>query len=536
MDVRTCMGGSIVSWRNLIHKMWILVLAFSAAAAASPLPGLSDATVVESQQPALLRRLAYTLQGLRHSAQSDPALRDVLSRMRLEVPLESQLASFPNAYAMPGDDQSVIRFETDFARQLTGLSSAGAYLDLAQWAGDEPSAREQLCAILRAKERQATHAERRLVIGIDLSKLPQAEVPETLRALQQLRMSVMDDVLAWFLLHEAGHHVSRHRSVRGEPLVDSRRREAEADAFASRTMLKLGFGLHRVERFLAGMAAIDACVAPLGYGTDEASSTHPSWATRAISMRRGFDVSGVGDGYPRLFYIPSQPMNIALLVAGPGHDSESRVIQTGESGQPPQGGMAASQWRGTTVTVYVRSGDDNRVEFQIADAHAPIADIVQRRIDPAGHPIGLPVTLPGIQLSPQHMGWLEVAPGVLSGDLRSGGVQGLLRSILTTAGIPPATGEMVLAAAETLRVAQSNTVVQYMKGTLSAAETAIRLRTFSAAYARQYNQLLDAAQRERVSQVVDNHALRRWAPGQPITAYDDVTREMAERNWSWLPP
>ncbi len=144
----------------------------------------------------------------------------------------------------------------------------------------------------------------------------------------------------------------------------------------------------------------------------------------------------------------------------------------------------------------------------------------------AQDPVDLPLARPDQPLG-VHL--------VLSGDLRSGGIQVLFRSMLATAGIPPATGETVLAALDALRVAQSNTVVQYMKGDLSATETAIRLRTFSAAYARQYTQLLDAAQRERVRQVVDSHPLRRWAPGQPIDAYDDVNREMAERNWSWLP-
>lgn len=508
---RSWLGGLVVS----------TLLVLSLAAGAAP----ADVAPWEEGQPQnafLLRRLSFVLEGLRSTAAADPALKNVLDRIRLRAPEASLFETMPNAYALADAGQRLILIESRFVNQIAALSAAGAYITVAEYA----AGRAEICRQLAATDRDAKRKGVIPVFTIRLETVPQFAHPPTRRALEKLTGLLADESMVWFLLHEAGHHLRGHAPNMSETKADSRARETDADRWASQTMSKLGFGLFGPYRYLAGLAIVEGCLRQLGYLDDESESTHPSWLRRAVTMSNEFNVRKTGWGYPRVIYVPAEPADLWLHIARRGDDASTYVTEGGYRSL-----RAASQWEGASVTVYTREQTGGRIEMRVPDANLALVDLVYTQFDAANRQVRPPQTLFAIQFNPTVMDWMEVAPGLRMGDVRRQGKHGRFREHLRAAGAPEGVIEAAIAAQRRYEADEAAIVVAYMKGQLRFAELEQRYAPIYTAYERKLVELLGADGLARLRQVVQSDPLSKWAPGQDAAYYRKLEDELLNYNF-----
>jgi hypothetical protein len=497
----------------------VVLLVFSATATAAP----SDIPPWEEgyeRDAFLQRRLSYVLEGLRFTARSDPALKDVLERIRLRTPTRSLQEAFPNAYAIPGANTKFILIESRFAGQIAALSAAGAYLTMMGVAGEAPICRQLLLTASDAKDRGTQP-----VFTIQLEKFPESADPPTRRGLEKLMGLISDEALLWFLLHETGHQALAHEPKTLERKADSRAREAEADRWASQTMTRLGFGLFGIHRYLVGRATVDRCLAGFGYAQDEKQSTHPSWLQRAGTMRSEFGVTRTGPGFPRAIFVPAMPVDLWLHVARPGDDAQTYVT---EMGQGPV--RAASEWQGNSVTIYSRTKANGRIEIRLLDALLGVLPITVTEFDAANQRIGS-ASLFAIQANPAFIDWMEVSPGVRVGDVRRADPDESFKKNLRAAGASDAAIDQVIPAFRQYRKAEAAIVIGYMKGQIPSRELESRFSPVAAAYKDKLLAVLGAERYARVRQIVESDPNIKWAPGQDAAHYRKLEQQLLQYNF-----
>ena len=475
----------------------------------------------------LLRRLDYVFEGLRRTARAEPNLKDLLDQVRLHAPIESLVASNPNAWAIPSAQKQFILVESRFVNQIAALSAAGAYLTI----GEDEAGIKQICSQITQIEREAKARGATPVVLVKLEGFPEFKHPPTRRALEKLSGLIADEAMVWFFLHEVGHHALGHKPIESatkselERNVASRTREAQADRWASQTMIRLGLGLFGVDRYLVGRATIEFCLQEIGYTLDESASTHPSWHTRTITMRREFDVRKTGRGYPRAIFIPAEPHDMWVHVAAPGDDAATYLTERGR----PQ--RAASEWHGQSVTVYARTQKGGRVELNISDASLGIMKIVLTEFDATNKWAGNSPPLFSIQFNPRFLDWIEVVPGVHVGDLREQNEQDGFRSDLRAVGAPEAVINEVLAANRTYRASEAAIVIAFMKGQVAASQLAARFAPVSAEYESRLVALLGVDGYDRLRKRIDGNPLSKWAPGKDGEYYRKLEDAMLRRNF-----
>lgn len=511
MSRRRSRLGALVVWT-------LLALATTAGAAPA---GVAPWEEGQPQNAFLLRRLSFVLEGLRSTAAADPALKSVLDRVRLRAPETSLFESMPNAYALADAGQRLILIESRFVNQIAALSAAGAYITIAEYT----AGRAEICRQLAATDREAKQKGATPVFKVRLETVPEFAHPPTRRALEKLQGFLADESMVWFLLHEAGHHVRGHASNPSDTEADSRARETDADRWASQTMSRLGLGLFGAYRYLAGLAVVEGCLRQLGYLRDESESTHPSWLRRAVTMSTEFNVRNTGWGYPRVVYVPAEPMDLWLHIARRGDDASTYVT---EGGYRPL--RAASQWEGAAVTVYTREQTGGRIEIRVPNANLALVDLVYTQFDAANRQVRTQ-TLFAIQLNPTLMDWMEVAPGLRMGDLLRQGRHGRFREHLRAAGAPEGVIEAVVAAQKRYEADEAAIVVAYMKGQLQSAELEQRYAPVHAAYEKRLVDLLGADGLARLRQVAQSDPLSKWAPGQDPAYYRKLEDELLNYNF-----
>jgi hypothetical protein len=515
----SCPGGYQRGFAAACLAIAVALPVFSSTAAADP----SDIPPWEegyARDAFLQRRLSYVLDGLRFTARSDPALKDVLDRIRLRTPTKSLEEAFPNAYAIPGANTKFILIESRFAGQIAALSAAGAYLTMMGATGEGPICRQLLLAASEAKDRGTQP-----VFTIQLAKFPESADPPTRRGLEKLMGLISDEVLLWFLLHETGHQALGHKPKPLDRKPESRAQEAEADRWASQTMTRLGFGLFGTHRYLVGRATVDRCLAGFGYAQDEKQSTHPSWLQRADTMRSEFGVIRTGPGFPRAIFVPAKPVDYWFHIARPGDDAQTYVT---EMGQGPV--RAASEWQGNSVTIYSRTKALGRIEIRLPDALLGVLPIAVTEFDAANQRIGS-VSLFAIQANPAFIDWMEVSPGVRIGDVRRADKDEGFKTRLRAVGASDTAINQIMPAFRQYEQAEAAIVVGFMKGQIPPDQLESRFSPVTAAYKTKLLAVLGAERYARLRQIVESDPNIKWAPGQDAAHYRKLEEQLFQYNF-----
>jgi hypothetical protein len=506
-------------WRH-----WFSTAALSAFAVfTSAAPGATAPWEEGQPQDAfLMRRLSFVLGGLRTTARTDPELTRILERVRLLAPDKSLVESMPNAYAFSGGDKRFILIESRFVNQIAGLSAAGAYMTVA----DSQKGRAEIGRQLAATDRAAKQRGAVPVFTVRLESVPDFVHPPTRRALEKLMGLLADESMVWFLLHEAGHHALGHTPGASVTKADSRARESAADRWASQTMKRLGLGLFGPYRYLIGLAIIEGCLQDLGYPLDEMQSTHPSWLRRAVTMRREFDTTSTGSGYPRVVYVPAEPADFWIHIAPPGEDASTYVTEGANRRI-----RAASEWQGAAVTVYTRTQAGGRLELRIANANLALFEIGYAEFDASNQRVRSPQSLFAIQFNPTFIDWMEIRPGLRIGDLRRQGKHGRFREHLRAAGAPEGVIDAVLAAQRQYESEEAALVVAYMKGQLQFSEREARYTPVYSAYEKKLLALLGPDGLARLRNLVQRDPIQKWGTGQAPEFLQKLEDELLNYNF-----
>jgi hypothetical protein len=506
------------------RRHWLSAAALSLFAVfTSAAPGATEPWEENQPQDAfLMRRLSFVLDGLRSTARADPGLARILERVRLRAPNKSLVESMPNAYAFPGGDKRFILIESRFVDQIAALSAAGAYMIVAEYQKGKSEICRQLAATDRAAKRQGAVP----VFTVRLESLPEFVHPPTRRAAEKLRGLLADESMVWFLLHEAGHHALGHKPSAFLPKADSRAQESAADRWASQTMKRLGLGLFGPYRYLIGLAIIEGCLQDLGYPLDEMQSTHPSWLRRAVTMRREFDTTSTGSGYPRVVYVPAEPVDFWLHIAPPGQDASTYVTEG-----TYRRIRAASEWQGAAVTVYTRTQAGRRLELRIANANLALFEIDYAEFDASTRRAKSRLSLFAIQFNPTFIDWMEIAPGLRIGDVRRQGKYGRLSEHLRAAGAPEGVIDAVLAAQRQYDSEEAAIVVAYMKGQLQSSELEARYTPVYSAYEKKLLALLGPDGLARLRNLVQRDPIQKWGTGQAPEFLQKLEDELLNYNF-----
>jgi hypothetical protein len=334
----------------------------------------------------ILHRVPTVLENLRESARSDETLNPLLSRIKINAPVECAKL-YPNAYAFESGDSNFIRFEAKFLGLIaldaafgtiyaTGWSNADDYFD-ASCRAYQASYKTSLNQ--SSKEPPHYNFDYATYLGKDTYFTAFAST---------LSLVVFDGALVWFLLHEAGHHALGHKPEE-EPdrqkdfqkfakyLADSRKKEEEADKWASASMQKLGYSLFGIVHYLQGKACTEACLKPLNLTIPENQSTHPSYRARYSSMKKEFDVfqSPQKRAYATV-YVPFRADNEIIrhgFFTVPNKNSSLlNFVGLGTlnlSSNTRSVWRGACEWRNNTVHMYFRMPNEKeRTEYVIRDA------------------------------------------------------------------------------------------------------------------------------------------------------------------------
>lgn len=212
--------------------LWALLSLPPTAAAAKDLSGLYPRATLEHWQPRFAESIRWNFENVILPALT-PEERGRLGRVRLDFPLVG-------AGGDPLDFHSttrppVVTMPTLSVKFLDDLAIAIAWLNVS---GNRPEALQEYVAML--KYRQA----RELPGGVFPEPLPALGVPED--ALQDpyvddVSKKITKSAVVWILLHEIGHIVYDHPGYgAGVRRRDAQRNEAEADAFATEVMRRIG--------------------------------------------------------------------------------------------------------------------------------------------------------------------------------------------------------------------------------------------------------------------------------------------------------
>jgi len=478
---------------------------------------------------------------LRSVARKEPDLSYLLERTRLRTPTESAAKESPNAYAVPGIDERFIIIESRFVGQIAALSAAGAYLAWADkitryqnMVGATEGVRAQICAQLARTDHDAKENGIKPVFTIKLDEFPESADPPTRRFLQALMGEITDQAMVWFLLHEVGHLARGDKRVPGEPKVDSRNREVGADRWASQTMTRLGFGLFGPEQYLLGRAVVDKCLASLGYVEAEIESTHPSWGTREFNMRTEFDVYSAGAASigNREFYFPAdgrnhEEMDIFVFLRQPlpyGGIYISRGMVSQQYHHIP----AAFEYRGKSITAFLRGEGGGRIELRIPDVDEPISIMSQTTFDAMNRQTGVPVLGPALQSNSKKLDWLEVVPGIRFGDLLYAQRE-VFRKSLVAVGAPAEIIPSILGALSEDEPAMVAIDLAYTKGELSREELDARGKALDIKHTQKLVALLGADRYARFVEIVKGDpVLSKWAPGGRLIDSPDYYRKLED--------
>lgn len=115
--------------------------------------------------------------------------------------------------------------------------------------------------------------------------------PVELAFVRGIAMRLVDEAMAWTVLHEVAHHTRGHlqASTSSTPKWKLRAQELEADAWAFRKLSELGIPLFAIHQFMMRMEAEETLLASMGLGVPESESSHPSWSRRRAQLERAYD-------------------------------------------------------------------------------------------------------------------------------------------------------------------------------------------------------------------------------------------------------
>jgi len=238
-------------------------------------------------------------------------------------------------------------------------------------------------------------------------------------------------------------------------------------------------------------------------------------------MRSEFDVTKSGQGFPRIFWAPGMDSDIWIFFVQSGDDVTTYVTGIGNDSF-----LAASEWKGESVTVYKRTPNGGRVELKIPDARQAIPDVVLAEFDAENRLVGSDPLIV-IQPNAGFMGWLEVAPGLRLDDLFRLYSQDLFKKSLWAAGASDAAISEVIAANRTYQSAKDKNVSRYVKGQISLDKLDQQMDPVSAAYQNKLVALLGADGYARLRKITESDPLiSKWGSGQNAEYYrmqgDDI--------------
>lgn len=111
------------------------------------------------------------------------------------------------------------------------------------------------------------------------------------RNIYALATRIVDEAMAWTILHEIAHHILGHL-IPGrydDSITTSQRLELEADVWAYKKMVEIGiphFGVYIFMQIMNAQAQIDS---KIGLAYDETKDSHPSWASRIATLKVRYD-------------------------------------------------------------------------------------------------------------------------------------------------------------------------------------------------------------------------------------------------------
>lgn len=282
-----------MSCLSLIRVRAVLVpLLFLVGAGASA--GAREHARTGKQEPDLADLVARSsrdllnpvLDSLKAHSRTDTKLTALLARVQLNTLSAPHPHTGPNAVAEEVKGQPSVVMDLVFLEEI-GRVSGLAGLGITQ----TERANEVVRFVMREYEgRVAAAAKTGRLPRFDyvLSHLDEQQALRDVAT--RLTAEVMLSTVAWAVLHEIGHHVLGHLSASPSTLADSRQWEKDADTWAFRRMVDLGYHVYYLHWFFMAREALDDVVLQHGMIPTEAESSHPSYASRRQLLESLYDV------------------------------------------------------------------------------------------------------------------------------------------------------------------------------------------------------------------------------------------------------
>jgi hypothetical protein len=215
---------------------------------------------------------------------------------------------------------------------------------------------------------------------------------------------------------------------------------------------------------------------------------------------------------------------------------KGRYISGGSISQNYHQMSIAAEWRGKSVTVYVREVSGGRSEFLIKNVNEALGISIISNFDATNRQIMSPFAGMAIQINPTTLDWLEVMPNIHMRDLTDN--DDFFRKKLEAVGAPAEAIPSILVALEEDNPATVAVQLAYMKGELSYGEMVERLKSINANHERKLVKLLGAHRLTRfIDAVKSDPVISRYLSTGSLETEDPdhhrkLEEEMLNHNWS----
>jgi hypothetical protein len=422
---------------------------------------------------------ADILEQLRQGAfdYKDQELYNILQNVRIIVPYKSLVKNCPNAYAQIVDksiyEVSIEMNWLDYVEDYCGIGALYASVLYGKSFQDfYNSVVKAYCIRIYDSCEKVHRTNIQMLPGLFNIKeyLDQSDTQNDVNYLlfERLNGIVWMNTMVWTVLHEVGHHVLKHTKNYLNPSAQIKRQlEYEADSYAFKKMVELGYSLFGVYCYFKALQLTEYCInnSCLPALIDTNDSDHPSWTNRSICLENHFDVLDVPANDSRFFIIPlANPKAANITLNIPDRNQISSEVNITNDGDQIFGVV---EWKGDTAVVYLRVSNGGRQEYIIREIDLPLQIIEIREYDKNNHLVII-LKCPSIQQGLISLGFMEINGMKLRDISNSINSFNLMINYLEKTGAPESAIQQVVSEEKKFIRYRSYYGLKYVKGEISS--------------------------------------------------------------------